>query len=116
MFEGYFVPIIIAVVVLAGLSFAFSKSSTISSGQKRASLPNTQTVTCQQQKESSVQKVAPNKIAELTAELLKQLRQMCLGDEAKVQRLIGFERNRTPTAGFAELIQDAINRIRNDIG
>ena len=114
MFEGYFVPIIIAVVVLAGLSFAFSKPSTISSSEKRASLPNAQTVTRQQQKESFVQKVAPNKDAELIAKLLGQLRQICLGDEAKVQRLIGFERKRNPNAGFAELIQDAIDRWRDD--
>ncbi len=114
MFEGYFVLIVVAVAVLAGLSFAFSKSSTISSGEKRASLPNAQTVTRQQQKESSVQTVAPNKDAELIAKLYGELTRICLGDEAKVQRLIGFERKRNPKSGLAVLIQDAIDRWRDD--
>ncbi len=115
MFEGYFVPIIIAVVVLAGLSFAFSKSSTTNSNQKRASLPNAQIVREQQRQESSARKAAPNKDAELIAEKYGELTQMCMGDKAKAQRLIGLERNRTTNAGLAELIQDAIDRVRDDI-
>jgi len=116
MFEGYLVPIFIAIVVLAGVSFAISKSLTSSSGQKRASLPNTQVVmtTPRRREESSVQKVAPNKDAELIAKLLGQLRQICLGDEAKAQRLIGFERKRNPNADLAVLIQDVIDRWRDD--
>lgn len=116
MFEGYLVPIFIAIVVLVGLSFAFSKFSATSSSQKLALQPNTQVVmpVPRQREESPAQKMVPNKDAELTAQLYRSLLQICFHDEAKAQRLIGFERKRTPNATLAVLIQDAINRWRDD--
>lgn len=116
MFEGFLLPIIIIVIVLAGLSFAFSKLSVRNSGQNRTALPKNQVVmpTPRQREEVSVQKVATNKDAELTAKLYRDLMQICLHDETKVQRLIGFERKRNPNADLAVLIQDAINRWIDD--
>ncbi len=117
MFEGYFVSIIIAVVVLTGLILPFSKSSR-SSIQKSTSLPNIQTVTVAQvsspqREEPFARTVAPppaqNANAELIAKLHRHLMQIALSDEAKVQRLIEFERKRNPNADLAELMQDAID-------
>lgn len=117
MFEGYELPlIIISVVILAGSGFAFSKSLKRKSGRKRPSPASSYAATPLpgQQKKSAAQTVAADKNARLIAELDKHLRQICLHDEAKVQRLIEFERKRNPNANLAVLMQDAINRWIDD--
>lgn len=64
----------------------------------------------------SVQLTVPNvnKETNAIADLRRNLKQKLLGDEAKLERLVDFERKRNPTGNSVAWLNAAIKRLEDD--
>ena len=58
----------------------------------------------------------PTKNTELIAKITKELMSMVLHNKETFKRVVGLERQRSPNADYADFIQNAIDRLRRDIG
>jgi len=119
MFENYF-GLIILFLIVSGLSIANSLPRANGSPriqpdlrEKTKSVPAAAISYSSPQESTQLRTAIPSK-AEILAK--RELLSMILGDLKVFSRLTDFELRRNPKLNFAEAIQEAIDRLRYDIG
>ena len=84
--------------------------------QRKDAVPEVET--SPQKKESGTRAATPvsisNEVPAYITNLRRNLLQKVLGDQAKVERLIEYERNRNPTASLAVWMRAAVDRWEHD--
>ncbi len=115
MFENYFGLIIIAAIFLIVSAIGSQAQSQTNLREKTKPVSATAIRYSSPQESTQLKTASPSKAEILTEKLKGELLQMILGDTRVFHRLVNFELRKNPKFKYFEAIQEAIDRLRNDI-